>query len=99
MRALITGTNGPLGYALNNFMTSEYNSDFTNSSILDLRDKRNVIDYMENWQGHRDAARARARFVYKAQEPSGEEKAAAAVGIAVRLSGMLLLSKLFNGKK
>jgi GDP-L-fucose synthase len=46
MRALITGTNGPLGYALNSLMTSDYNSDFTNSSILDLRDKRNVIDYM-----------------------------------------------------
>lgn len=58
-----------------------------------------VVEYMENWQTHRDSARARARFVYRAQEPSGEEKAAAAAGIVVRLSGMLLLSKLFNGKK
>jgi RecJ-like exonuclease len=58
-----------------------------------------VTDYVENWRAHKDAARARARFVYRAAESTKAEKTAAAVGIAVRLSGMLLLSKLFNGKK
>jgi len=58
-----------------------------------------VIDYLENWQAHKEADRARARFVYKAQEPTGEEKAAAAFGVAFKLSGMMLLSKLFGGKK
>lgn len=58
-----------------------------------------ITDYVENWRAHKDADRARARFVYRAAEPTRAEKTAAAVGIAVRLSGMLLLSKLFNGKK
>lgn len=47
MRVLITGTNGPLGYALSKLISDNYEADFTKSSTLDLRVKHNVVEYME----------------------------------------------------